>query len=208
MGDQKDKLCILTPDNFYGVLLREAPFPTFDVRVIKSASELQSLAVNFWPEAFLLFSEHLGSSVLARTLLEIRRKFPKVSVFQIEGVREPRLQLLWSASSNGIQAPSTSVSNVSELDGAIRAVLKGETTSEMIKPLTSAQLQVLQRLAEGATNAEIAEERRTSIRAIEAILKRALSRVSADVPKSPRTRMVLAQAYLAQQNHASVFEEA
>lgn len=207
MGDQKEKLCILTPDNFYAVLLREATFPTFDVRVVKSASELQSLAVNFWPEAFLLFSEHLASSLLARALLEIRRKFPKASVFQIEGVREPRLQLLWSASSNGIQAPSTSVSNVSELDGAMRAMLKGETTSEMIKPLTSAQLQVLQRLAEGATNAEIAEERSTSIRAIEAILKRALSRVSAEVPKSPRTRMVVAQAYLAQQNHFSVFDE-
>ena len=121
MRDKNEKLCILTPDNFYGVLLREATFPTFDVRVIKSALELQSLAVNFWPEAFLLFSEHLGSSGLARTLLEIRRKFPKVSVFQIEGVREPRLQLLWSASSNGIQAPSTSVSNVSELDEIGRA---------------------------------------------------------------------------------------
>jgi DNA-binding CsgD family transcriptional regulator len=207
MGDQKEKLCILTPDNFYGVLLREATFPTFDVRVIKSASELQSLAVNFWPEAFLLFSEHLGSSVLARTLLEIRRKFPKVSVFQIEGVREPRLQLLWSASSNGIQAPSTSVSNVDELDGAICAMISGETASERIRPLTATQLQVLQRLAGGSTNAEIAEERGTSIRSIEAILKRALSRISPDVPKSPRTRMVLAQAYLAKRHDFSVVEE-
>lgn len=178
-------------------MLQDAAFPTFDVKVIKSADQLQSLAVNFFPDAFLLFSKHLGPTVLAKTLLDIRFYFPKVSVFQIEGVREPRLQMIWSArTKSGRYGDPIPVMNVSDIDSAIQQ-LRTESADRLKKQsLTNAQIEVLRLLAEGRSNREIAQARNTSVRAVETLLKRSLLRISDELPPSARAKMALAQRYL------------
>jgi hypothetical protein len=193
----KDKLCILTPDNFYGVMLQDAAFPTFDVKVIKGAEQLQSLAVNFFPDAFLLFSEHLGPTVFAKTLLDIRFHYPKAAIFQIEGVREPRLQMICSARLKPARSMDPiPVTNVSDIDSAIQQ-LRTESTDKLKKlSLTNAQIEVLRLLAEGRSIQEIAQARNTSVRAVETLLNRSLLRVTAELPSSARAKMALAQRYL------------
>jgi hypothetical protein len=193
----KERLCILTPDTFYGVMLREAVLPTFEIRVIENHQQLPSLAVNFLPDAFLLFSEHLGPTLLAKTLLEIRSSFPKVSVFQIEGVREPRLQRLWSSQTKTeTSAEPVLVNNLDDIDSAIRWLDGPSKVDVKNRRLTSSQDEALRLLAEGRTNKEIADARNTSVRAVETLLNRTLARIVDEVPASSRAKMVLAQSYL------------
>lgn len=193
----KEKLCILTPDTFYSVMLREAAFPTFDTRVIRSSEQFQSLAVNFYPDTFLLFSEHLGPTVLAKTLIDIRVNFPKIPVFQIEGVREPRLQVLWVGRMRSCTRPkSISVSNVEDIDRAIRALGDDAVELSNSTSLTNSQIEALRLLAEGRSNQEIAEARNTTIRAVETLLNRSLMRITTELPTSARAKMAIAQRYL------------
>ena len=193
----KDKLCILTPDNFYGVMLREATFPAFDIKVLKSSDQLQSLAVNFVPDVFLLFSDHLGPAVLVRTLIDIRFHFPKVSICLIEGLRTPTIEMLWSGKVRSAQPINRiPVMNVSDISNAIQMLRCGYVEELKKRPLTNSQVAVLRLLAEGRSNKEIAEARNSSVRAVETLLNRALQRIVAELPSSARAKMALAQRYL------------
>jgi DNA-binding CsgD family transcriptional regulator len=197
VANPKEKLCVLTPDSFYGVMLREAVLPTFEIRVLQNYEQLSSLAVNFFPNAFLLFAEHLGSILLAETLLQIRANFPEVSVFQIEGLREPRLQMLWSAKTNtALPSAPVSVTCLEDVDKAIRSLDGRQGVGLKATSLTNSQLEVLRWLAEGRTNQEIADARNTSVRAVETLLNRSLTRIADEVPSNSRAKMALAQRYL------------
>jgi len=197
VANPKEKLCILTPDNFYGVMLRDAVLPTFEIRVLQNYEQLPSLAVNFFPDAFLLFAEHLGSILLAETLLQIRSNFPAASVFQVDGLREPRLQMLRSGKTK--TAPPAEpflVSGLEDIDKAIR-LLDGPFGLSLKNPsLTKSQMEVVRWLAAGRTNQEIADARNTSVRAVETLLNRSLRRITDDVPSNSRVKMALAQRYL------------
>jgi DNA-binding CsgD family transcriptional regulator len=195
----KDRLCIITPDLFYGALLQDAKFPTYESKVIRATEQFASLAVGFMPEAFLVFSSHLGPSVLARTVIELRSKFPKAHLFQIEGTRQPKLSLLWSPNATEPALPKHfEATSVDRIDEAMRRLsepaLHGASSS---RRLTDSQLAVIQCLAAGKSNHEIATERETSLRAVETLMNRSLSRLGASPGLNSRAKMVVAQKYLA-----------
>jgi len=193
-----ERLCIVTPDNLYGLLLREAKFPTFDTRVIAGSSQLSSLAVDFFPNAFLLFSPHVGPTLLSKLLIDIRYKFPKSQIFQIDGVQEPRISMIWPrGNSEDGDSPSLDASSVELIDLAIRQLSEPQLviTKQSIS-LTRSQLGAIQALAAGQSNLEIAESRRTQLRAVEMLLKRSLKRIGVPDDASSRSKGIFAQKYL------------
>lgn len=195
---KRDRLCLITPDNFYAVLLRQVEFPTFDIKVIGGIAQLASLAIDFYPDVFLLFASHLGPSLLARTTLEVRSKFPNAEVFQIEGVQEPHLELLWSSKeTEPAKVRGYPAYSVEQIDAGIRAFTdpRLEADSKLAR-VTSSQLEVIELLARGLANSEIARERNTSIRAVQTLINRSLKRIGAGENLNARGQIILAQKYL------------
>lgn len=201
VGLTKDRLCIVTPDTFYAVLLGAAEFPTFDIKVIKGIDQLPSLAVSFMPDAFLLFSDHLGPAVLSRTVIEIRSKFRGSDLFQVEGVRDPKVSLLWSSvAKHSLSLKALDASSVEAIDGSMRQLLEPNLVGlKTAKAPTKTQLELLKALAVGTSNQEIAGQRETTVRAVETLMKRALNRIGAGECLNARSKIVLAQKYLASQ---------
>lgn len=201
VGLTKDRLCIVTPDTFYAVLLGAAEFPTFDIKVIKGIEQLPSLAVSFMPDAFLLFSDHLGPAVLSRAVIEIRSKFRGSDLFQVEGVRDPKVSLLWSSvTKHSLSLKALDASSVQAIDGSMRQLLEPNLVGlKTAKAPTKTQLELLKALAVGTSNQEIAGQRETTVRAVETLMKRALNRIGAGEGLNARSKIVLAQKYLASQ---------
>lgn len=199
MNTSKDRLCLVTPDTFYGALLQNAKFITYEAKVVRGSDQFSSLAVNFFPDAFLLFSSHLGPAVLARMIIELRFKFPNAHLFQIEGFDNPLVSLVWSPIDTGMSCADKLAGNSVELiDLALRSLSQPNLPDSVgIPRLTRSQLDVVQGLACGMSNYELAEKRQTTLRAIEGIMKRALSRIGAAEGLSSRAKVVLAQKYLA-----------
>lgn len=197
MTSKSERLCIITPDSFYAVLLKEASFPTFETRVIKGIELLQLLAAEFIPDAFLLFGSQLGPVLSSNLLIEIRHKFPKAQIFQVEGVRQPTIHLIWPSSKTRGSASGMDASSVELIDAAMRKLIEPELASGEVAPkLTRNQLGVIRDLAAGFSNAEMAASRNTTLRAVETLILRALRRIGLNEPANSRTKVILAQKYL------------
>lgn len=92
-----------------------------------------------------------------------------------------------------------------QLIEAIEAVLKESVTSGLrhdldkgrpLAQLSKKQISVLQMLASGLTNSQIAEKRGTTIRAVEGIVSRIFQALSIDVQADGNARVEAAAAYL------------
>lgn len=199
MANEREQLCIITPDSFYGVLLKEAVFPTYESRVIRGIDQLQSLVIDVMPSAFLLFASHLGPAVMANAVIAIRHRFPKAQIYQIDGVREPKIQMVWPQPKSGdLNSASLDGSSIEQIDAAMRKLSEPDLNLEGSSPsLTRSQLAVIQALAEGLSNTEIAALRNTKARAVETLVNRALRKIGATEETASRAKIVLAQKYLA-----------
>lgn len=188
----------MTPDGFYAALLAEAEFSNYETKVIKGFDEFLSLAGNFIPDAFLLFSAHLGTAGVSRIVIEIRSKFRDADIFQIEGVREPTLSLLWSSIEKApVFTKTLDATSVETIDRGMRELTepKVDTFTQGKKP-TNTQLAMLVALASGRSNQEVAHQRKTTVRAVETLMKRALVKIGADQELNSRSKIIVAQKYL------------
>ena len=198
MTPVRHELCIVTPDNFYGVLLREAAFPSFNCKVLKGLDDLALLDRSYMPDAVLVFATHLGPYLLAKTVLEVRSLFPRAALFQIVGVRDPRLELIWSSvQPNSKNQPSLPAHDVQVIDEGIAQFIASPEDSEFASnSLTRSQLSIVQALALGKSNSEIAVARNTSVRAVETLVSRSMARIGATGSGTTRSKIIASQNYL------------
>lgn len=200
------KLCIVTPDSLYRGLLSAFSFPNFSTRIISGGGQFESLIGNFEPDAFLLFSDHLGPGGFAKTLLQIRANHSNASVFQLDNLRNPKLRAVPAIDDETVKrAKVFNIRSLEDLDRAIGRALDHNLKHALSTTgVTKRQMEILELVAAGYSNPEIAIMRGTTLRAAETIVQRALLRIGASENTSSRAQVVVAQKYLASLNARNI----
>lgn len=203
-----ERLCIIAPDSFYAALLKSVSFPTFETLVTKGLEDLYPMAEDFIPGAFLLFASQLGPVSCTKLRIEIRHKFPATQIFEIQGVQQPTLHMIWPTPKTLWQTSGLDASSVDLIDSAMRQLSKPELVSgESTPKLTKSQLGVIRDLASGLSSVEMATSRNTSLRAVEMLIIRALNQIGLTGGANSRKKVILAQKYLLTMGDDSFWEQ-
>lgn len=131
----------------------------------------------------------------------IRSDYPTVPVVFITNLSDPRITGSgWkSIPADASYIVKTELNSTEALREAVsRAIGTGEairhiSTNAPSRALSAIQVDVLQLVSKGMTNSEIAETRKTSVRAVERMLTRMIE--SAGIPAGPTARVQLARLY-------------
>ncbi len=131
----------------------------------------------------------------------IRSDYPTVPVVFITNLSDPRITGSgWkSIPADASYIVKTELNSTDALREAVaRAIGTGEAIRQMSdkapsRALSAIQVNVLQLVSAGLTNAEIAQTRETSVRAVERMLNRMIE--SAGIPPGPTARVQLARLY-------------
>lgn len=165
-------------------------------------------AVELWethdPDGAVL-DINLGSAANGLALAErIRLRSPVAAIVFLTSVIEPRLFAPGRLPIGSTYVDKTRIEGVHELVAAIDHALKGAAPrarhdterADVLRAMTTPQLEVLSLMAQGLPNDEIARVRGTSVRAVERLVSRALGRVE-DVTEPRRNARVVASVAIA-----------
>ena len=137
----------------------------------------------------------------------LSREAPDVGVVFLTNLPDPRFAQRDSKSVKQSQAylRKSQLVDSKELVDAVNAVLKEEDVSQYrhdqaaerpLADLSKRQLVVLQLMAEGLSNAQIAEARGTTVRAVEGMISRIFQALEIDAQGSGNARIAASKAYL------------
>ena len=137
----------------------------------------------------------------------LSREAPDVGVVFLTNLPDPRFAQRDSKSVKQSQAylRKSQLVDSKELVDAVNAVLKEEDVSQYrhdqaaerpLADLSKRQLVVLQLMAEGLSNAQIAEARGTTVRAVEGMISRIFQALDIDAQGSGNARIAASKAYL------------
>lgn len=156
----------------------------FEVHTASSAAEARKVAETSDPDLALLDIE-LGFGPTGIDLAPILRKQdPGIAIVFLTHLPEPKLVGIDNRTvpKNAAYLVKDRISDPGELTRAIEAALRDRVTDDMrvfknassrFSKVSRSQLQVIQAIAEGASNQDIAEQRGTTVRAVENLIKRA-----------------------------------
>lgn len=183
----------------------------FEVHTASSAAEARKVAETSVPDLALLDIE-LGFGPTGIDLATILRKQdPGIAIVFLTHLPEPKLVGIDNRTvpKNAAYLVKDRISDPGELTRAIEAALRDRVTDDMrvfknassrFSKVSRSQLQVIQAIAEGASNQDIAEQRGTTVRAVENLIKRAFESaglLTADSPDSRvNLRVAVAKEYL------------
>jgi DNA-binding NarL/FixJ family response regulator len=179
----------------------------FDVSTAGSASEARRLFNKRDPDAAILDIDlgpgptglDLGEALLSRS--------PGTAVVYLTMLSDPRV-----INPNGLKNPRAAylnkrkLSNTNELIDALEAVLHDKDLTEYrhdldptspIASLSAGQLQVLQAVAKGLTNQQIATLRKRSLSATEALISRTFAALGLDAAGHANARILAVREYIA-----------
>lgn len=177
-----------------------------DVDVVFSVSE-PSQAISKCKELLphaMLIDLHLGDGPTGLDVARaVRRVSPEIGIVFLTSFESPRL-----IEKNFVGVPSGSqyltkreVGSVEEILAAVqRAISKDRKTnvpqSGKLTTLTQHQLSVLELLAQGATNSEIADQLQLDTKSVEGVIRRTAERLGIKTEQNKNQRIQMARAYL------------
>ena len=156
----------------------------FEVHTAASAAEARKLVDTMDPDVALLDIE-LGFGPTGIDLATILRKQdPGIAIVFLTHLPEPKLVGIENRMipKNAAYLVKDRISDPGQLTQAIEAALRDRVTDELrdyksasskFSNVSRSQLQVIQAIANGASNHDIAEQRGTTVRAVENLIKRA-----------------------------------
>ncbi len=156
----------------------------FEVYTAASAAEARKVADSAEPDVALLDIE-LGFGPTGIDLATIlRRQDPGIAIVFLTHLPEPKLVGIDNRMipKNAAYLVKERITDPGQLTLAIEAALRDRVTDELrafkkasskFSNVSRSQLQVIQAIASGASNHDIAEQRGTTIRAVENLIKRA-----------------------------------
>ena len=155
----------------------------FIVEVTDSAAGARKIADDFDPDVALLDIE-LGNGPTGIDLaLVLRKNLPEIALVFLTHIPEPRVVGVDNRKipKNAAYLAKDRITDPKMLSQAIDAALRGRAGRDFrddkreypLAELSRSQLAVLQMVALGMSNAEIAAERDTTVRAVENLVKRA-----------------------------------
>lgn len=177
-----------------------------EIEVVFAASNAKSALVEFDKQkpASVLIDLHLGDGPTGLDLAKsLRAKAPEVGIVFLTSFESPKLL---DTDFQGLPSGSQylnkrKIESVNEILQAIqRSIAKDRKSALMetegIAELTPRQLEVLELVAQGATNQEIAKNLFLTPKAVEAILLRVSKKLSLRTDQNLNQRIQMAKAYL------------
>lgn len=174
----------------------------FEVHTAASAAEARKLADAVEPDVALLDIE-LGFGPTGIDLATILRKSdPGIAIVFLTHLPEPRLVGIDNRAipKNAAYLVKDRISDPGQLTRAIEAALRDRVTDDLrdykhvsskFSNVSRSQLQVIQAIASGASNHDIAEQRGTTVRAVENLIKRAFEAAGLLTDEEPDNRVHL-----------------
>lgn len=178
----------------------------FIVQSTDSAAGARKLADDFDPDVALLDIE-LGSGPTGIDLaLVLRKRKPEIALVFLTHIPEPRVVGVDNRKipKNAAYLSKDRITDPNTLTQAIDAALRGRVGREFrddkrdysLAELSRSQLAVLQMVALGLSNTEIAKERDTTIRAVENLVKRAFQAAGIDTEAGGNPRVRAAREFI------------
>ena len=198
MSEPKLNLLIVSPDSFYAMLLKQARFAAFDSRVVAGINEVETGKAAFQPSVVVIFGAPLTQPQLSETVLHLRGAFGKAKLLVVDGRSSASIHRVWPTADKTARSVCT-FTDVESLNDAILQLMNlNPVVSSSGRKLSNSQLMVLQAVACGQSNAEIAQNRQTTVRAVENLTNRAFSTLGLTGRANRRARIVAAQKHLAE----------
>lgn len=189
------------------LLAKSLELAGFKVTTAANAADAKRVCLAADPDAMVVDIE-LGPGPNGFDLVDaVTRESPDIAVVFLTNLPDPRFA---GRDKKGVPAGAgylrkSQLAGSSQLVEALEAVLKDSVEPKHLqhldenRPLASLsrrQLSVLQMVAAGMTNAQIAEERQTTVRAVEGILGRVFQSLGIDTNLDGNARIEAARAYL------------
>ena len=178
----------------------------FEVEAVGSAAEARKVVDNFDPDVALLDIE-LGSGPTGVDLaLILRSHLPAIGLVFLTHIPEPRVVGIDNKKipKNAAYLNKERIADHAVVRAAIEAALRDKVRSNFrddkkdhaLVDVSRSQLAVLQMVALGMSNAQIAEERGTSVRAVENLVKRAFIAAGIDLEAGGNPRVTAVREYI------------
>ena len=179
----------------------------FVVRTAGSTAEARKVADDFDPDIAILDIE-LGDGPTGVDLaLILRQKFPEIVLVFLTHIPEPRVVGIENRSipKNAAYLVKYRMADPGVLRQAIEAAVREKVSKDFrddknlehsLSEVSRSQLSVLQMVALGLSNQQIAAERGTTVRAVENLVKRAFEAAGIDVETSNNPRVTAAREFI------------
>jgi DNA-binding NarL/FixJ family response regulator len=178
----------------------------FQVAAVGSAVEARKVVKDFDPDVALLDIE-LGDGPTGVDLaLILRRQIPAIALVFLTHIPEPRVVGIDNKkipknaaylNKERIADPGVVLEAIeAALRDKVRANFRDDKKAHPLVDVSRSQLAVLQMVALGMSNAEIAKERDTSVRAVENLVKRAFIAAGIDPEAGGNPRVTAAREYI------------
>ena len=178
----------------------------FELAIATSAAEAVKLAASFDPDAAILDVE-LGTGPNGFDVARIlREQSPEIGLVFLTNIPEPKTIGVDNklVPKDAAYLVKDSVGDIALLVRAIAASLRGRINPELrqdraehkLSNLSRSQLELLHMAALGLSNAEIAQRRGTTIRAVENLFKRAIEAANIEVGPGEHGRVLAVRRYI------------
>lgn len=181
----------------------------FEVKVANNAASAKAILADFDPDAAVLDIE-LGNGPTGIDLAElIVRQFPHTAIVFLTHLPDPRFVGVDSTAipSKAAYIRKETITQQGALVQILEATLRdGSTKNKKLRTdldpnrplaaLSKSQIAVLRSIAQGLTNAEIAAQRGSTVRAVEHLVRRTFAAANIDGDQSVNTRTAAARAYI------------
>lgn len=167
-----------------------------------SAAEAMSSHSKSKPHAMLI-DLHLGDGPNGLELArELRKTDLALGIVFLSSLESPKLldKMRLGMPSRAQFIKKDSIANVGELVSALQRSLRGKgssnTSQGLVSELTNRQLEVLEMVAKGQSNQEIAEQLGVSQKGVEAVVSRIAKQLQINSVQSSNQRVQMAKAYI------------
>ena len=207
MGNFNRKVLVVEDDALLrSLIVSKLEADGFVVEATDSAATARKIADDFDPDVALLDIE-LGSGPTGIDLaLVLRKNMPEIALVFLTHIPEPRVVGVDNRKipKNAAYLAKDRITDPKMLSQAIDAALRGRAGRDFrddkrdypLAELSRSQLAVLQMVALGMSNAQIAKERDTTVRAVENLFKRAVEAAGIEVGPGEHGRVLAVRKYI------------
>lgn len=207
MGNFNRKVLVVEDDALLrSLIVSKLLADGFIVEATDSAATARKIADDFDPDVALLDIE-LGNGPTGIDLaLILRKNQPEIALVFLTHIPEPRVVGIDNRKipKNAAYLAKDRITDPTMLSDAIDAALRGKAGRDFrddkrdypLAELSRSQLAVLQMVALGMSNTQIAKERDTTVRAVENLVKRAFEAAGIDTEAGGNPRVNAAREYI------------
>lgn len=207
MGNFNRKVLVVEDDALLrSLIVSKLLADGFVVEATDSAATARKIADDFDPDVALLDIE-LGNGPTGIDLaLILRKNQPEIALVFLTHIPEPRVVGIDNRKipKNAAYLAKDRITDPTMLSDAIDAALRGKAGRDFrddkrdypLAELSRSQLAVLQMVALGLSNTQIAKERDTTVRAVENLVKRAFEAAGIDTEAGGNPRVNAAREYI------------